>query len=187
MKFQLLHRAVKGAPVVSLNTVTRVVFIFGSSLDRSTTPAFSPPPPPLAPLAFAALSPPQPCSSPAPPLPAWRRWWGCGYWRADVRPTNLKTIDAGSVDVIPGHDDEPAASGHEPTWIRPLRPSREQLLHSRQRLVLLEPPQLSHRPPKSTIYSCQYRLIRETCLDSSSLIDWLWIWWMDFVAPSLFQ
>jgi hypothetical protein len=28
--------------------------------------------------------------------------------------------------------------------------------------------------------------IRETCLNSSSSIDWLWIWWMDFVAPSLF-
>jgi hypothetical protein len=27
MKFQLLHRAVKGPPVVSLNTVTRVVHI----------------------------------------------------------------------------------------------------------------------------------------------------------------
>jgi hypothetical protein len=33
------------------------LFIFNSSLDRSTTPAFSPPPPPLTPLAFAALSP----------------------------------------------------------------------------------------------------------------------------------
>jgi hypothetical protein len=39
----------------------------------------------------------------------------------------------------------------------------------------------------TAIYSCQCRLIRETCLDSSSLIDWLWIWWMDFVAPSLFE
>jgi hypothetical protein len=29
--------------------------------------------------------------------------------------------------------------------------------------------------------------IRETCLDSSFLIDWLWIWWMDFVTPSLFE
>jgi hypothetical protein len=27
MKFQLLHRAIKGTPVVSLNTVTRVVHI----------------------------------------------------------------------------------------------------------------------------------------------------------------
>jgi hypothetical protein len=31
------------------------------------------------------------------------------------------------------------------------------------------------RPPKSVIYSCQCGFIRETCLDSSSLIDWLWI------------
>jgi hypothetical protein len=62
----------------------------------------------------------------------------------------------GSVDVIPDHDDEPAASGHEPTWIRPLRPSREQQLHSRQRLVLLEPPTPSlSSATKSTIYSCQ--------------------------------
>jgi hypothetical protein len=29
-------------------------------------------------------------------------------------------VDAGSVDVGPDHDDEPAASGHEPMWIRPL-------------------------------------------------------------------
>jgi hypothetical protein len=41
IEFQLLHRAIKGTPVVSLNTVTRT-FIFGSSLDRSTMPAFSP-------------------------------------------------------------------------------------------------------------------------------------------------
>jgi hypothetical protein len=64
------------------------------SLDRSTTPAFSPPPPPVAPLAFAALSPPQPCSSPAPPLPAWRQWRERGYWCSDVRLANLKTVDA---------------------------------------------------------------------------------------------
>jgi hypothetical protein len=36
----------------------------------------------------------------------------------------------GSVDVVPSHDDESVASGHEPTWIRPLRPSGVQLLHS---------------------------------------------------------
>jgi hypothetical protein len=37
----------------------------------------------------------------------------------------------GPFDVTPGHDDEPAASSHEPTWIRPLWPSQEQLHHSR--------------------------------------------------------
>jgi hypothetical protein len=35
-------------------------------------------------------------------------------------------------------------------------------------------------------YIFMSRWIRETCLNSSSLIDWLWIWWMNFVAPSLF-
>jgi hypothetical protein len=59
----------------------------------SATLALSPPPPPLFPLTFAALSPLQPCSSPAPLLPAWRRWRGRGYWHADIFPTNLKTVD----------------------------------------------------------------------------------------------
>jgi hypothetical protein len=35
-------------------------------------------------------------------------------------------------------------------------------------------------------YIFMSRWIRNTCLNSSSSIDWLWIWWMDFVAPSLF-
>jgi hypothetical protein len=138
---------------------------------------------------FAALSPPQPCSSLAPPLPVWWQWWGRGYWRADVHLSGQPKYGwRGSIDVVPGDDDELAASGNEPMWIRPLRPSREQLLHSRQRLVLLEPPTPSHsRPPKSAIYSCQCGLIREACLDSSSLIDWLCISWMYFVAPSPFE
>jgi hypothetical protein len=122
-------------------------------------PTLSPPPSPLSsltfsalsPLAFTALSPPQSCSSPAPLLPPWRRWWWCGYWRADIFPANLKTAD----------DDKPATSGHEPTWTRPLRPSREQLLHSRQRLVLLEPPIPSlYSATQSTIYSHQCGLRR---------------------------
>jgi hypothetical protein len=138
MKFQLLHRAVKGTPVVSLNTVTRTVHI--RLLARQVQNARILPTA-TASLAFAALSLLQPCSSPAPPLPAWRRWWGCSYGHANVRlPGQPKDGWRGSIDVVPGHADEPAASGHELTWIRPLRPSREQLLHSRQRLVLLEPP-----------------------------------------------
>jgi hypothetical protein len=68
--------------------------IFGSLLDRSTMPALSPLSLPFSPLAFAALSPPQPCSSPAPPLPAWRRWWGRSYWHADSFPANQKMVDA---------------------------------------------------------------------------------------------
>jgi hypothetical protein len=142
MKVQLLHRAIKGTPVVSWNTVTCTVH-FGSLLDRSTTPAFSPPPPSVAPLAFAALFPSQPRSSPAPPLPAWR---GRGYWRADVRPANLKTVDADPSTSSPATTtSRPATSGHEPSWIRPLRPSREQLLHSRSKSI-------SHQPPKSICY-----------------------------------
>jgi hypothetical protein len=149
-------------------------FIFGSLLDRSTTPAFSPPPPPLAPLAFASLSPlafaalslPHPYSSPTPPLPAWWQWRGRVYWCADVRlPGQPKDGWRGSVDVIPVHDDEPATSGHQPTWIQPLRPSREQLLHSRQRLVLLEPPTPSlSSATKSAIYSSQCGLERHALI-----------------------
>jgi hypothetical protein len=67
-------------------------FIFGCSLDGSTTPALSPPPPPPSPLAFATLSPPQSCSYPALPLPVWRQWWGRGYWCADVFSANIKTV-----------------------------------------------------------------------------------------------
>jgi hypothetical protein len=95
----------------------------------------------------------------------------------------------GSIDVVPGHDDEP---------VRHLRP---------RATVDLAPPAItrtttsfatevspawtpnalsliSHQN-RSAIYSCQCGLIRETCLDCSSLIDWLWFWLMDFVAPSL--
>jgi hypothetical protein len=136
MKFQLLHRAVKGTPVVSLNTVTCVVHIWLLARQIHNTRIL--PTPPVAPLAFAALSPLQPCSSPGPLLPAWR---GCGYWRADVRPANLKTVDADLSTSSPATTmSRPTALGHESSWIRPLRPSREQLLHPRQRLVLLEPP-----------------------------------------------
>jgi hypothetical protein len=137
MKFQLLHKAVKAKQVVSLKTVTHVVHI--RLIARQThnarillTAAAS------RPARLRALSPPQPCSSPAPLIPTWR---GRGYWRADVRPANLKMVDVDPLTLSPATTtSRPAASGHEPPWIRPLRPSQEQLLHSRQRLVLLEPP-----------------------------------------------
>jgi hypothetical protein len=142
MKFQLLHRAVKGTPVVSLNTVTRVVHIqllarqiHNASIlptVAATRPALLRRSLPAAALLFS--SPTAPCVT-------------------TVMRTRLLTYGrtfgqskdgwCGSVDVVPGHDDEPAASDHETTWIRTLRPSQEQLLHSRQRLVLLEPPTLS--------------------------------------------
>jgi hypothetical protein len=140
MKFQLLHRAVKGTPVVSLNTVTRVVHI--RLLSRQIHNAR------ILPTAVASRPARLRRSLPAaallfssPTAPAWRRWRGCGYWLADVRLAKLKTVDADPSTSSPAMTtSRPATSGHQPSWIRPLRPSREQLLHSRQRLVLLEPP-----------------------------------------------
>jgi hypothetical protein len=138
MKFQLLHRAVKGTPVVSLNTVNHVVHI--RLLIRqihntrilptadATRPARLHRSLPTAALLFSSPTAPYMTTVTRTRLLA----NGC---------TSGQPKDGwlGSVDVVPGHDDEPAASGHEPLWIRP-RPSREQLLHSRQRLFLLEPP-----------------------------------------------
>jgi hypothetical protein len=140
MKFQLLHRAIKGTLVVSLNIVTLAVHIRLLARQIHNTR--------ILPTAAAshrarlpALSPPQPCSSPAPPLPTWRRWRGRGYWRVGIHSANLKTVDADPSTSSPAMTtSRPAASSHELPWIRPLRPSREQLLHSRQRLVLLESP-----------------------------------------------
>jgi hypothetical protein len=141
MKFQLLHRAVKGTAVVSLNIVTRAVHIRllarqihnthilptaaatrAARLRRSL---------PTAALPFSSPTSPYVMTVTRMRLLACRRTSGQPKdgWR-------------GSVDVVPGHNDEPAASSHELMWIRPLRPSREQLLYSRQRLVLLEPPTL---------------------------------------------
>jgi hypothetical protein len=139
MKFQLLHRAVKGTPVVSLNTVTHIVHIrlLARQIHNARilpTTAATRPARLRRSLPFAALlfsSPTAPCVTTV----TRTRLLACG--RTSGQP---KDGWRGSVDVVPGHDDEPAASGHEPTWIRPLRPTREQLLHSRQRLVLLEPP-----------------------------------------------
>jgi hypothetical protein len=139
MKFQLLHRAVKGTPVVSLNTITHAVHILLLARQihnmrilptvAATRPARLRCSLPTVALLFS--SPTAPCMTTV----TRTRLVAC-------RCTSGQPKDGwrGSVDVVPGHHDEPAASGHEPTWSRPLRPSREQLLHSRQRLVLLEPP-----------------------------------------------
>jgi hypothetical protein len=152
MKFQLLHRAVKGTPIVSLNTVTCVVHIrlLARQIHNAcilptaavTRPARLRHSLPAAALLFS--SPTAPCVTTV----TRTRLLAC-------RCTFGQPKDSwrGSVNVVPGHDDEPAAPGHEPSWIRPLRPSREQLLHSRQRLVLLEPQRpLSHQPPKLICY-----------------------------------
>jgi hypothetical protein len=73
MEFQFHQRVVQGHSSNFLKhsyACSSSWDIFGSLLDRSTMLALSSLPPPLSPLAFAALSPPQQCSSPAPPLPA---------------------------------------------------------------------------------------------------------------------
>jgi hypothetical protein len=139
MKFQLLHRAVKGMPVVSLNTVTRVVHI-GLLARQVHNARILPTAAASRPLAFTALSPRATllfCSPTAPCVTTVTRTWLLACGGTSGQP---KDAWRGSVDVVPGHDDEPTTSGHELLWIRPLWPSREQLLHSRQRLVLLEPP-----------------------------------------------
>jgi hypothetical protein len=139
MKFQLLHIAVKGTPLISLHTVTHAVHIrllarqihnaCNFPTAAATRPARLRRSLPATALLF--FSPTAPCMTMVTRmrLLVWRSTSGQPKdgWR-------------GSVDVVPGHDDEPAALGHEPSWIRPLRPSREQLLYSRQRLVPLEPP-----------------------------------------------
>jgi hypothetical protein len=138
-EFQLLYRAVKGTPVVSLNTGTHAVHIrllarqilhtFILPTAAASRPARLRRSLPVLALLFS--SPTAPCVTTV----TRTLLLACG--RMSGQP---KDGWRGSVDVIPGHDDEPAGSGHEPTWIRPLWPSREQLLHSGQRLVLLEPP-----------------------------------------------
>jgi hypothetical protein len=139
MKFQLLHRVVKGTPVVSLNTVTRVVHI--RLLPRQIHNARILPTAAATRLARLRRSLPAAAlllSSPtAPYVTTVTRTRLLACRRTSGQP---KDGWRGSVDVVPGHDDEPVALGHEPPWIRPLWPSREQLLHLRQRLVLLEPP-----------------------------------------------
>jgi hypothetical protein len=139
MKFQLLHRAVKGTPVVSLNTVTCAIHIRLLSRQihnarilpttTATRPARLRCSLPTAALLFS--SPTAPCVTTV------TRTWLLVCGRTSGQP---KDGWRGSIDVVPYHDDESATSGHEPLWIWPLQPSWEQLLHSRQRLVLLEPP-----------------------------------------------
>jgi hypothetical protein len=150
-------------------------------------PTFSPPPPPVAPLAFAALSPPQPCSSPARPLPAWRRWRGRGYWRVDVRPTNLKTVDADPSTSSPVTTTSRPPQATSRRGSAPPTITRATTSFATEVSPAWTPNTLSliGHQSRYAIYSCQCRLIRDTCLDSSFLIDWLWFWLMDFVAPSL--
>jgi hypothetical protein len=154
MEFQFHQRAVQGhASNFLKHSITRSSSgnVFGPSLDRSTMPTLSPVPLPLSLITFTAVSLLQHCSSPGP-----RSLCDDGDEDAvtGVRTASyLKTVDA--------DPSSPATSGHDPTWIRPIGPSRQQLLHSLQRLVLLESamPSLCSAT-QSAIYSCQCGLGR---------------------------
>jgi hypothetical protein len=108
MKFQLLHRAVKGLPVVSLNTVMRAVHIrlLARQIHNTRilpTAAASRPARlcrslPAATLLFS--SPTAPCVTTV----MRTRLLACG--RTSGQP---KDGWRGFVDVVPCHDDEPAS------------------------------------------------------------------------------
>jgi hypothetical protein len=113
MKFQLLHRAVKGTPVVSLNTVMRAVHIrllarqIHNARILSTAAATRPARlrRSLPAVALLFSNPTAPCVTTV----TRTRLLVCG--RTSDQP---KYGWRGSIDVVPGHDDEPAALGHEP-------------------------------------------------------------------------
>jgi hypothetical protein len=189
MKFQLLHRAVKGTPVVSLNTVARAVHIRllarqihnARILPTAATgrPARLRRSLPAAALLFSG--PTAPCMTTVTRM----RLLACG--RMSRQP---KDGWRGSIDVVPSHDDEPADRLRPRAVVDPTPPTITRTTTSFATKVSPSwtPNALSliSHQNRSAIYSCQCGLIRETCLDSSSLIDWLWFWLMDFVAPSLF-
>jgi hypothetical protein len=188
MKFQLLHRAIKGTLVVSLNTVTRVVHIrlLARQIHNTRilpTAATSRPARLRRSLPTATLlssSPTAPCVTTVTST----RLLACGR-------TSGQTKDGwrGSVDVIPGHDNEPAGRLRPRAAVDPAPPTitRTTTSFATEVSPAWTPNALSliGHQNRSAIYSCQCGLIRETCLDSPSLIDWLWFWLMDFVAPSL--
>jgi hypothetical protein len=122
MKFQLLHRAVKGTPVVSLNTVTRAVHI--RLLARQIhnvrilpTAAASRPAHlrrSLPTATFIFSSPTAPCATTV----MRTRLLVCG--RTSGQP---KDGWRGSVDVVPGHDDEPAGCLRSRAAVDPAPPT----------------------------------------------------------------
>jgi hypothetical protein len=188
MKFQLLHRAIKGTPVVSFNTVTRAVHIrvLARQIHNACilpTAAASHPTRLCRSLPAAVLlfsSPTAPCVTTV----TRTRLLACG--RTSDQPNDGWR---GSIDVVPGHDDELAGRLRPRAAMDPAPPTITRTTTSFATEVnpawspnALSP--IGHRN-RSAIYSCQCGLIRETCLDSSSLIDRLWFWLMDFVAPSL--
>jgi hypothetical protein len=188
MKFQLLHRAVKGTPVVSLNIVMHAVHIrlLARQIHNAhilPTAAASRPAHLRRSLPAAALlfsSPTAPCVTTV----RRTRLMACG--RTSSQP---KDGWRWSVDIVPGHDDEPAGRLRPRAAVDPAPPTimRTTTSFATEVSPAWTPNTLSliSHQNRSAIYSCQCGLIRETWLDSSSLIDWLWFWLMDFVTPSL--
>jgi hypothetical protein len=188
MKFQLPHRAVQGTPVVSLNTITRIVHIrlLARQIHNArilpnaaaSCPALLRRSLPAAALLFS--SPSAPCVTTV----TRTRLLACGRTSGQC-----KEGWRGSVDVVPGHDDEPAGRLRPRAAMDPAPPNITRTTTSFTTEVSpgWTPNALSliGHQNRSSIYSCQCGLIRETFLDSSSLIDWLWFWLNDFLAPSL--
>jgi hypothetical protein len=188
MKFQLLHRAIKGTLVVSLNTVTRTVHI--RLLARQIHNAR------ILPTAAASRPARLRCS-----LPAVALLFSSPTTPCVTTVTRTQLLACGgtsgqpkdgwrrSVDVVPDHDYESAGSLKPQAVVDPAPPTitRTTTSFATEVSPAWTPNALSlicHQN-WTAIYSCQCGLIRETCLDSSSLIDWLWFRLMDFVAPSL--
>jgi hypothetical protein len=188
MKFQLLHRVIKGTSIVSLNTVTHVVHIrlLARQIHNTRilpTAAASRPARLRRSLPTAALlfsSPTAPCMTTV----TRTRLLVCGRMSGQPKDGWRR-----SVDVVPGHDNEPAGRLRPRAAVDPAPPTitRTTTSFATQVSTSWTPNALSLIAHKnqSAIYSWKCGLIRETCLDSSSLIDWLWFWLMDFVAPSL--
>jgi hypothetical protein len=119
MKFQLLHRAVKGTLVVSLNIVTRVVHIrlLARQIHNACilpTAAASCPARLRRSLPAAALL----FSRPTAPCVKRTRLLECA--RTSGQP---KDSWCGSVDVVPGHDDEPAGRLRPRATVDPAPPT----------------------------------------------------------------
>jgi hypothetical protein len=176
MKFQLLHRAVKGTLVVSSNKVTRTIHIrllarqIHNARILPTAAASRPTRLHRSLLTVALLF-----SSPTAPYVMTvmrKRLLACG--RMSGQP---KDGWCGSVDVVPGHDDELAGRLRPRAAVDPPPPSitRTTTSFATEVSPAWTPNTLSliGHQNWSTIYSCQCGLIMETCLDSSSLIDWL--------------
>jgi hypothetical protein len=169
MKFQLMHRAVKGTPVVSLNTVTHAIHIrlLARQIHNARirpTAAASRPTRLRHSLAAAALllsSPTAPCvmTVTRTRLLACERTFGQPKdgWR-------------GSIDVVLGHNDEPAGRLRPRAAVDPAPPTitRTTISFTTEVSPAWTPNALSliGDQNQSTIYSCQCGLIRETCLDN---------------------